>query len=100
MVDRCDKPVSLGNSVFDEENHERKSWKLFGRTCNRFLLVFLCQFFVIVLMLVCALVRIMLSTICEETTFCAAILSSTVGYILPSPKLSIKFYLSENEFFP
>ena len=30
MVDQCDKPVSLGNFVFDEENHERKSWKLFG----------------------------------------------------------------------
>ena len=87
MVDQCGKPVSLGNSVFDEENHEQKSWKLFGRTCNRFLLIFLCQFFVIVLMLVCALVRIMLSTICEETTFCAAFLSISVGYILPSPKL-------------
>ena len=45
MVDQCDKPVNLGNFVFDEENHERKSWKLFGRTCNRSLLVFLCQFF-------------------------------------------------------
>ena len=82
MVDQCDKPVNLGNFVFDEENHERKSWKLFGRTCNRSLLVFLCQFFVIVLMLVCAIVRIMLST-----TVWVAILSSTVGYILPSPKL-------------
>ena len=51
-------------------------------------------------MLVCALVRIKLSTICEETTFCAAILSSTVGYILPSPELWIKFYLSKNKFFP
>ena len=56
MVDQCDKPVNLGNFVFDEENHERKSWKLFGRTCNRSLLVLLCQFFVIVLMLVCAIV--------------------------------------------
>ena len=83
----CDKPVNLGNFVFDEENHERKTWKLFGRTCNRSLLVFLCQFFVIVLMLVCAIVRIMLSTTCEETTVWVAILSSTVGYILPSPKL-------------
>ena len=83
MVDQCDKPVNLGNFVFDEENHERKSWKLFGRTCNRSLLVF----FVIVLMLVCAIFRIMLSTTCEETTVWVAILSSTVGNILPSPKL-------------
>ena len=90
MVDQCEKRVNLGNFVFDEENHEQKSWKLFGRTCNRSFLVFLVPFFVIVLMLVCAIVRIMLSTTCEETTFWVAILSSTVGYILPSPKLCIK----------
>ena len=29
MADQCDKPVNLGNVVFDEENHGRKSWKLF-----------------------------------------------------------------------
>ena len=86
MADRCDKPVNLGNFVFDEENHERKSWKLFGRTCKRSLLVF-CAIFVIVLMLVCAIVRIMLSTTCEETTVRVAILSSTVCYIQSSPKL-------------
>ena len=87
MGDECDKQLNLGNFVFDEENHERKSWKCFGRTCNRSLLVFMCQFFVIVLILACAIVRVMLSTTCEETTVWVAILSSTVGYILPSPKL-------------
>ena len=87
MGDECDKQLNLGNFVFDEENHERKSWKFFGRTRNRSLLVFMCQFFVIVLILACAIVRIMLSTTCEETTVWVAILSSTVGYILPSPKL-------------
>ena len=85
MVDQCDKHVNLGNFVFDEENHERKAWKLFGRTCNRSLLVFLCQFFVIVLMLVCTIFQIRLSTTCEETTVWVIISSSTVGYILPSP---------------
>ena len=87
MGDECDKQLNLGNFLFDEENHERKSWKFFGRTCNRSLLVFMCQFFVIVVILACAIVRIMLSTTCEETTVWVAILSSTVGYILPSPKL-------------
>ena len=87
MGDECDKQLNLGNFVFDEENHEQKSWKFFGRTCNRSLLVFMCQCFVIVLILACAIVRIMFSTTCEETTVWVAILSSTVGYILPSPKL-------------
>ena len=87
MRDECDKQLNLGIFVFDEENHERKSWKFFGRTCKRSLLVFMCHIFVIVLILACASVRIMLSTTCEETTVWVAILSSTVGYILPSPKL-------------
>ena len=82
MGDECDKQLNLGNFVFDEENHERKSWK-----CHRSLLVFMCQFFVIVLILACAIVRIMLSTTCEETTVWVAKLSSTVGYILHSLKL-------------
>ena len=72
MVDHCDKRVNLENFVFDGENHERKSWKMFGRTCNRSLLVFV-SFFVIVLMLVSAIVRIKLSTECEETTVWVAI---------------------------
>ena len=40
MVDQCDMPVNIGNFVFDEKNHEQKSWKLFGCTCNRSFLVF------------------------------------------------------------
>ena len=87
MGDECDKQLNLGNFVFDEENHERKFWKFFGRTCNRSLSVFIGQFFVIVLILACAIVRIMLSTTYEETTVWVAILSCTVGYILPSPKI-------------
>ena len=86
MVERCDKRLNLGNFLFDEENHERTSWKLFGRPCNKSLF-FPCPFFVSGLMLVCAIVRIMLSKTCEGTTLWVAILSSTVGYILPSPKL-------------
>ena len=58
MGDECDMQLNLGNFVFDEENHEQKSWMFFGRTCNRSLLVFMCQFFVIVLILACAIVRI------------------------------------------
>ena len=82
MVAQCYKLVNLGNLVFSVW-----SWKLFGRTCIRSVFIFLSQIFVIVLMLVCAVVQIMLSTTCEETILWVAILSSTVGYILPSPKL-------------
>ena len=83
MGNECDKQLNSENFVFGE----RKSWKFFERTCNRSLLFFMCQFFVIVLILACAIVRIMLFTTCDEPTVWVAILSSTVGYILPSPKL-------------
>ena len=43
-----------------------------GQTVGYFFLM--CQFFVIVLILVCAIVRITLSTTCEETTVWVAIL--------------------------
>ena len=71
----------------DDNNQERQSWKCFGQTCNRSLVVFLSQFFVILLILACCIERITLAETCEETTVWIAILLSTVGYILPSPKL-------------
>ena len=88
MTEHTDKGLNLGNFVFDDNNQERQSWKGFGQTCNRSLVVvFLSQFFVILVILFCCIVRITLATTCEETTVWIAILSSKVGYILPSPKL-------------
>ena len=87
MTEHTDNGLNLGNLVFDDNNQERQSWKCFGQTCNRSLVVFLSQFFVILLILACCIVRITLAETCEETTVWIAILSSTVGYILPSPKL-------------
>ena len=87
MTEHTDNGLNLGNFVFDDNNQERQSWKCFGQTCNRSLVVFLSQFFVILLILACCIVRITLVETSEETTVWIAILSSTVGYILPSPKL-------------
>ena len=77
----------LGNSVFDDNNQERQIWKCFRQTCNQCLVVFLSWFFVILLILACCIERITTAETCEETTVCIVILSSTVGYILPFPKL-------------
>ena len=87
MTEHTDNGLNLGNCVFDDSNQERQSWKSFGQTYNRSLVVFLSQFFVILLILVCCIVRITLAKICEETTVWIAILTNTVSYILPSPKL-------------
>ena len=68
MTEHTDKGLNLGNFVFDDNNQERQSWKCFGQTCNMSLVVFLSQFFVILVILVCCIVQITLDTTCEETT--------------------------------
>ena len=79
MTEHTVNALNLGNFVFDDNNQERQSWKS--------LVVFSSLFFVILVILACCIVRITLAKTCEETTVWIAILSSTVGYILPSPKL-------------
>ena len=68
MTEHTDKGLSLGNFVFDHNNQERQSWKCFGQTSNRSLVVFLYHFFVIIVILAGCIVRITLATSCEETT--------------------------------
>ena len=48
MTDQEDN-INLGKNVFDDNNQERKSWACLGQTCTRSLIVFLSQFFVILL---------------------------------------------------
>ena len=67
MTEHTDKGLNLGNFVFDDNNQERQSWKCFGQTCNRSLVVFLSQIFVILVILASCIVRITLATTCEET---------------------------------
>ena len=74
MTEHTHTGLNFGNFVFDDDNQERQSWKCFGQTCNRSLIVFLSQFFVILVILACCIVRITLATTCEETTVWIAIL--------------------------
>ena len=45
MTEHTDNGLNLGNFVFDDNNQERQSWKCFGQTCNRSLVVFLVPIF-------------------------------------------------------
>ena len=74
----------------------KKSFKLIVPMCNITLLVFLRNFFVLVSMLVCAIIRMRLSQKCEETIVWVAVLFSKFGYILHFPKISLKEYLLRN----
>ena len=50
MTDQEDK-ISLGKIVSDNNNQERKSWACLGQTCSGSLIVFLSQYFVILLII-------------------------------------------------
>lgn len=73
--------------VFNNKNEERPPWKLFGQVCPRSALVFFLQSIMVVILVLFSIINITLSTSCENTTVWVAILSSSVGYYLPSPKL-------------
>ena len=86
MTDQEDN-ITLGKNVFDDNNQERKSWACLGQTCSRYLIVFLSQLFVNLLIIFGCFWRIHLSKTCDESIFWVGILRSAAGYILPSPRL-------------
>ena len=86
MLDRSDN-INLDKIVFDDQNVERRSWSCLGQTCCRSLIVFLSQFFVILLIICGCFWRKHLAKTCDESTVWVGILGSAAGYILPSPKL-------------
>ena len=86
MPDHTDN-INLDKIVFDDQNVERRSWSCLGQTCSRSLIVFLSQFFVILLIVCGGFWRIHLAKTCDESTVWVGILCSAAGYILPSPKL-------------
>ena len=65
MTDQTDRGLKLGNCVIDDKHQERQSWKNFGQTCNRSLVVFISQFYVILLILACCFARMTLAETCE-----------------------------------
>ena len=60
--------LNLEKVVFDGNNSERNSWTCVGQTCSRSLIVFLSQFFIILLIILGSFWRIHLATSCEEST--------------------------------
>ena len=86
MTDQEDN-INLGKNVSDDNNQERKSWVCLGQTCSRSPIVFLSQLSVILLIIFGCFWRFQLSKTCDESTVWFGILSSSAGYILPSPSL-------------
>lgn len=89
MVDQVDAATVIENFVYDENNQERRPWKFCNSTSlPRSEVVFFSQVIIIfVILALCFFKLFLFDLTCEETTIWVAILTSTVGYILPNPKL-------------
>ena len=85
--DKVDSPV--GDIVFDENNVERRSWHF----CNNIHLprsevVFFVQMIIVALIISVSCCKLFYNHVdCEERTIWVSLLSSTVGYILPNPRI-------------
>lgn len=85
MPDETDVP-GIENFVFDDNNQERKSWKFGKLSIPRSEVVYFTQIFVVLIIIAGCFARLWFVTTCEETTLWAALLTGTVGYVLPNPK--------------
>ena len=86
--DQLDTGGAITDLVFDDNHHEIRS----GRFCNsripRSEVVYFAQVFIIIFLIIVSLVKLVFFQLeCEECTFWFSLLSCTVGYALPNPKL-------------
>lgn len=87
-MDSADSPA-LNKIIFDDQNHERRSWKFCNKiTLPRSEVVFFTQMVAVMLIIVISSVKLgFYSNKCEDKNIWIILLSSTVGYILPNPHL-------------
>lgn len=86
-VDNNQKSVGIGNIIFDDDNQERSSWIFFGKRIPRSQVLFFVQVLLVTIIITVSIINLTVADTCEETTVWVAILSSSVGYMLPAPKL-------------
>ena len=80
--------AGITDLVFDDQNQERCSWRFSNSRLPRSEVVYFTQvsiIFFLIVVLVTKLVFFQLDS--EESTFWFSLLSCTVGYALPNPKL-------------
>lgn len=86
MTDHADSSLAR-DIIFNQQQEERKPWKVCGFQWSRTAVLFIVQCTLIFMLASCALWGIIISKSCEETTVWVAVLSSTIGYILPAPSI-------------
>ena len=86
--DQLDTGGVIIDLVFDDDHHERRSWRFCDSRIPRSEVVYFTQVFIIIFLIIVSLVKIVFFQLeCEESTFWFSLLSCTVGYALPNPKL-------------
>ena len=84
VVDEID--IAINDVVFENDKQERGSWIFCDQTFPRSEIVFIAQTALVFLLVIVSISCLVFAKTCEETTVWVAILSSSVGYMLPAPK--------------
>ena len=80
--------AGITDLVFDDQNQERRSWRFCNSRLPRSEVVYFTQVSIIVFLIVISLTKLVFFHLdCEESTFWLSLLSRTVRYALPNPKL-------------
>ena len=80
--------AGITDLVFDDQNQEKRSWRFCNSRLPRSEVVYFTQVSIIVFLNVVSLTKLVFFHLdCEESTFWFSLLSYTVGYALPNPKL-------------
>lgn len=85
-MDSVDSVGGIQNIVFDEENQERKPWLLCGKNIPRSEIVFFAQLFFLLVFIAFLIFKLCVTEKPEEITLWVALLTSSIGYILPNPR--------------
>ena len=86
--DQLDTGGAINDLVFDDNHHERRSWRFCNSTIPRSEVAYFIQVFIIIFLIIVSLIKLVFFQLeCEESTFWFSLLSCTVGYALPNPKL-------------
>ena len=86
--DQLDTGGAITDLVFDDDHHERRSWRFCNSRIPRSEVVYFTQVLILILLIIISLVKLVFFQLeCEESTFWFSLLSCTVGYALPNSKL-------------
>ena len=85
--DQLDSGGGITDLVFDA-HQERQSWRFCNSRLPRSEVVYFTQISIIIFLITFSLIKLVFFKLdCEESTFWFSLLSCTVGYVLPNPKL-------------